>query len=79
MTTTINNDLRVFQVVTYLGKQYFCNVYDLDRIIHDNDLKKGCYRIYHFWNNKPKLCTQKYIKDFFKANNLVLLFDYSTN
>jgi len=79
MITIIKNDLRVFQVVTSAGEQYFCNDRDLNSIINYNNLKKGCYRIYDFWKNKPRLCKPTFIKEYFKTNNMVLNFDYSIN
>jgi hypothetical protein len=35
MKTTINNDLRVYQVKTSTGKQAFCNIEQLNEVVKD--------------------------------------------
>jgi hypothetical protein len=74
MKTTINNDLRVYQVVTSTGKQYFCNIEDLNEIC--KDMNPGYFKIYHFWNNKPQKVSKKDLKAFFEGANLVQTFFY---
>lgn len=59
MTTTINNNLRVYQVVTSTGKQFFCNIQDLNKIVKTNELRDGYFKINHFWNNKPERLSKK--------------------
>jgi hypothetical protein len=71
MNTTINNDLRVFQVVStgWTNRKYFCNLEQLQdcvKQLNDNEP----YIINHFWNNKPKKASRKFIADMLKANNL---------
>jgi hypothetical protein len=74
MKTTINNDLRVYQVVTSTGKQYFCNIQDLNEICED--MNPGYFKIYHFWNNKAQKVSKKNLKSFFEGANLVQTFFY---
>jgi hypothetical protein len=74
MKTTINNDLRVYQVVTSTGKQYFCNIEDLNEIC--KDMNPGYFKIYHFWNNKPQKVSKKDLKAFFEGADLVQTFFY---
>ena len=76
MKTTINNSLRVFQVVTSVGHQYFCNLDDLNRVINENGLRSGYFRINHFWNNKAQRVSKKYLKELFAANQLTQEFEY---
>ena len=75
MKTTINNSLRVFQVVTSTGYQFFCNIDQLNYIIN-SECKTGYFKIYHFWNNKPKLVTKKYLLELFESNQIQQEFYY---
>jgi hypothetical protein len=54
MVTTIDNNQRVFQVVDSYGRNYFCNLKQLNEVVRENNLIEGYYTINHFWNNKPK-------------------------
>jgi len=75
-TTTINNDLRVYHVVTSTGKQWFCNIEDLNRIVKENELRAGYFKIYHFWNNKAERVSKKDLKTFFEGSQLTQEFIY---
>ncbi len=74
MITTINNDLRVFQVLTSNNKQYFCNITDLNEIC--KDLQPGYFKINHFWNNKAERVTKKALKSFYEGSGLTQNFYY---
>ena len=74
MKTTINNDLRVYQVLTSAGKQYFCNITDLNEIC--KDMNAGYFKIYHFWNNKAQKVSKKDLKLFFEGSELKQEFFY---
>jgi hypothetical protein len=76
MITTIDNSLRVFQVITSRGAQYFCNLDQLNEVVRLNGLMPGYFKIYHFWNNKPAKCSKKYLRDLFAANQLKMEFHY---
>lgn len=76
MQTTINNSLRVFQVVTSVGHQYFCNLDQLNEVITVNDLRAGYFTINHFWNSKPQRVTKKYLNELYTANQLTQTFIY---
>ena len=75
-TTTINNDLRVYHVVTSTGKQWFCNIEDLNRIVKENELRAGYFKTYHFWNNKAERVSKKDLKTFFEGSQLTQEFIY---
>jgi hypothetical protein len=75
MKTTINNDLRVYQVITSAGKQFFCNIEQLNYVIN-SECKKGEFKIYHFWNNKPQRLTKKTLKEMFEGSQLQQEFNY---
>ena len=68
--TTIDNNLRVYHVVTSTGKQWFCNIEDLNRIVNENELRAGYLKIYHFWNNKPERVSKKDLKLLFDGSQL---------
>jgi hypothetical protein len=75
MKTTINNNLRVYHVVTSTGHQYFCNIEDLNRVVIENNLRSGYFKIYHFWDNKPKLLSSKLLKQMFEGSQLKQEFE----
>ena len=74
MTTLINNDFRVYQVLTSTGKQYFCNIQDLNEIC--KDMHQGYFKIYHFWNNKPVKLSRKALDHMFEGAQLKRNFNY---
>ena len=74
MVTTIDNNQRVFQVVDSYGRNYFCNLKQLNEVIKENNLVEGYYTINHFWNNKPKKASKKLLKEMFEAQGIEKLF-----
>ena len=70
MVTTIDNNQRVFQVVDSYGRNYFCNLKQLNEVIRENNLVEGYYTINHFWNNKPKKASKKLLKAMFEAQGI---------
>ena len=76
MKITIDNNLRVYQVVTSWGKQFFCNIEDLNKIVNDNNMQPGYFKIFHFWNNKPEKVSKKDLKAFFEGAQLKQEFFY---
>ena len=69
MKTTIDNNLRVFQIVTSTGKQVFCNLDELNNVMSNLSTHAGYFKIWHFWDNKPKRVSRKYIDEMYAANN----------
>jgi hypothetical protein len=76
MKTTIENNYRVYQVVDSLSRQYFCNIEELNKVINENELRPGYFKIYHFWNNKAKRVSKKDLKSFFEGAELTQEFIY---
>jgi hypothetical protein len=76
MKLTIDNNSRIFQVVTSNGKQFFCNVEHIAKVVEENNLVAGYYTIYHFWGNKAKKVSKKYLKELLQANDLTHDFYY---
>ena len=76
MTTTINNNLRVYQVTTSTGKQAFCNIEDLNKVIESLDTRQDYFKIYHFWNNKPQRLSRKALDEMFSGSQLKREFNY---
>ena len=70
MVTTIDNNQRVFQVVDSYGRNYFCNLKQLNEVMRENNLVEGYYTINHFWNNKPKKVSKKLLKEMFEAQGI---------
>ena len=76
MQTTINNNLRVYQVVTSTGKQIFCNIEQLNECIEYLECREGYFKINHFWNNKAKKLSKKDLKAMFEHSQLTQNFIY---
>lgn len=76
MKTTIDNNLRVFQVVTSTGKSVFCNIDELNNVCANLGTHAGYFKIYHFWNNKAQKVSKKDLKSFFEGNQLKQDFNY---
>lgn len=76
MKTTIDNNLRVYWVKTSTCRDYFCNITDLNRVVNENKLIPGYFKVYHFWNNKPQRVSKKDLKSFFEGSQLKQEFNY---
>jgi hypothetical protein len=76
MKTTINNNLRVYHIVAANGQQVFCNIEDINKAVKNLQLKKGFFKIYNFWNNKPERCTRAMLDGFFEGAELKREFEY---
>ena len=76
MKTTINNYMRVYQVITSLGKQAFCNIEQLNEVVEALDTNKGYFKIYHFWNNKPRKLSRRVLDEMFEGSQLKRTFEY---
>ena len=76
MTTTINNSLRVYQVITSTGHQAFCNIEELNKVCKDLDTHPGYFKINHFWNNKAQKLSRKSLDQMFEGSQLKRAFNY---
>ena len=76
MKTVINNNLRVYQVVTSTGKQAFCNIKQLNEVVKDLHCIEGYFKIFHFWNNKPQKLSKKDLNSMFEGSQLKQDFFY---
>lgn len=76
MKTVINNNLRVYQVITSTGYQFFCNIEHLNEVVKVNNLKAGYFKINHFWDNKPKRLSKKELDTMFQGSQLKREFFY---
>ena len=76
MKTTINNNLRVYHVTTSTGKQAFCNIEDLNKVVKELDIHQGYFKVYHFWNNKPQRLSRKALDEMFNGSQLTREFNY---
>jgi len=76
MITSINNDLRIYQVLTNSGKQAFCNITDLNQVVKELNCKEGYFKIFHFWNNKAQKVSKKDLLAFFEGSKIKQEFFY---
>jgi len=74
MKTEIDNNQRVFQVIDNHSRNYFCNLDQLNQVIKENNLREGYYKVFHFWNNKPKRASKKLLTEMFEASGIVKEF-----
>lgn len=72
----IDNNLRIYQVTNSNGKQFFCNIEDLNMIVNENHMQPGYFKIFHFWNNKAQKVSKKDLKSFFEGAQLTQNFHY---
>lgn len=76
MKILLNNEERIFQVVTSTGKQAFGNIEHLNDIISELGTHAGYFKILHFWNNKAEKVSKKDLKNLFEASQLKQNFIY---
>lgn len=76
MKILLNNEDRIFQVVTSTGKQAFGNIEHLNDIISELGTHAGYFKILHFWNNKAEKVSKKDLKNLFEASQLKQNFIY---
>jgi hypothetical protein len=76
MNTSINNDLRVYQIITNSGKQIFCNIDELNNASANLSTNKGFFKVYHFWNNKAQYLNRKNLDLMFDGSQLKRKFNY---
>ena len=58
------------EFINNYGRNYFCNLKQLNEVIRENNLVEGYYTINHFWNNKPKKASKKLLKEMFEAQGI---------
>jgi len=70
MTTTLNNNERVFLLTGDMGKKVFCNLADIPKALKSFE-DKSEVEIYHFWN-APKIykASKRLLNDMFKASGM---------
>jgi len=59
MKIELNCNERVFQIVTSTGTQVFCNLKDITKVLNELQAVEGYFKIYHFWDTKPKRLSYK--------------------
>ena len=68
------NTERVFLIITSNGHQKFCHVGQIQNRLEEMGTNEGYYKIYHFWDNKPKVASKKLINDMLKAQGKTEIF-----
>jgi hypothetical protein len=76
MKTEIDNNLRVYLVVTSTGKSAFCNIENLNQVVKELGCNEGYFKIFHFWNNKQERVSKKDLLSFFEGSQLKQEFFY---
>jgi hypothetical protein len=71
MTTTINNNSRVFMLrgMGWNTQNYFCNMEDIVKCAGEFE-KNQPYSIFHFWNGKQTKLSVKMVIAMLEANRL---------
>lgn len=76
MKTTIDNSLRIYQVTTSTGKQFFCNIEDLNNVVRESGAAAGYFKVFHFWNNKAQKLSRKDLDRMFEGSQSKREFNY---
>ena len=76
MKTTLTEGLRVYMVVTSTGKQQFCHIEDLNKVVDNLRCNPGYFKIYHFWNNKQVKLSKKDLRNMFEGAQVTQEFNY---
>ena len=69
MTTTIDNNQRIFMLTGDYNQSLICNLKDLEKCFNTFD-DKDSIKIQHKWNGRFVRCTKKSIVDMLKAFKL---------
>lgn len=72
MTIQLNTDERVFQIVRqgFGSKQVFCNLKQIPMVLKQEFEVNDQYKVYQFWNTKPKAVSKKFLNEMFAANQV---------
>lgn len=76
MKTLINNNQRIFVITNSTGNTFAGNLEHISEIVKEYELKEGYFKIYEYFNGKPKRITGANLKRIFKANQINLDFFY---
>jgi len=66
-TIELGANEKVFLITTSTGKSQFCNLLDIPYMIEKLGTTEGYYKVFHFWNNKMRVASVKYINEMLKA------------
>jgi len=69
MTTTIDNNQKVFLLTGDMGKTVFCNMHDIPAAFNSFE-DKDAVKIYYFWNATRTHIGRKKLNEWFKANQI---------
>ena len=69
MTTTINNNQRIFLITGDYNQSFICNIEDLERCVKEIE-DKDSIKIQHKWNNRFVRCSKKSIVEMLKSLKL---------
>lgn len=72
MTTTINNNERVFLIHRngYFTRDYFCNPAQIPDILKSELEPHDEFTISEYWNSKFKKCSKKHLNEMFAAHRI---------
>ena len=73
MTTTIDNNQKVFLLTGDMGKTVFCNMHDIPAAFNSFE-DKDEVTIYYFWNATRTHISRRKLNDWFKANQINFKF-----
>lgn len=74
MTTTIDNNQKVFLLTGDMGKTVFCNMHDIPAAFNSFD-DKDAVKLYYFWNATRTHISRRKLSEWFKANQITYKFN----
>ena len=69
MTTTINNNQRIFLITGDYNSSFICNIQDVEMCCNAIG-DKNSIKIQHKWNNRFVRCSKKSVIEMLKSLNL---------
>ena len=69
MTTTINNNQRIFLITGDYNQSFLCNIKELEKCYNEIQ-DKNSIKIQHKWNNRFVRCTKKSITEMLDSLDL---------
>lgn len=69
MTTTIDNNQKIFMLQGDMGRTVFCNLADVPAAFNSFD-DRDAVEIYYFWNYAKKRIRKTQLNTWFKANQI---------
>ena len=76
MKLEVNQNQKIFVVTDSTGNSFSGNFKHLESIVKEYQLQEGYFKIFEYWNGKPKKVTKASLKRMYKADKKETPFYY---